>query len=98
MTIIETERELTGQEDQLVDEIEALTAVLEEGSDKNLTDLKKNLDDKQAALLRCRREIYVCFKLLGDLIQAEFAPVQTALDILSHMLSTDSDQTRSSSR
>ena len=97
MTIIETERELTGQEDQLVDEIEALTAV-EEGSDKNLTELKKNLDDKQAALLRCRREIYVCFKLLGDLIQAEFAPVQTALDILSHMLSTDSDQTRSSSR
>jgi hypothetical protein len=96
VTIIETERELTGQEDQLVDEIEAMTSV--EESEKNLTELKKNLDDKQAALLRCRREIYVCFKLLGDLIQAEFAPVKIALDILSHMLSTDSDQTRSSSR
>ena len=34
---------------------------------------KKESDDLEAELLKCRREIYACFKLLGDLVSSGYA-------------------------
>jgi hypothetical protein len=33
---------------------------------------KKESDDVEAELLRCRREIYACFKLLGDMASSGY--------------------------
>ena len=43
---------------------------------------KKESDDNEAALLTCRREIYACFKLLGDLVNSGYAEQQIVLSIL----------------
>lgn len=43
---------------------------------------KKDVEDLEAKLLTCRREIYVCFKLMGDLVCADMVPATVALDIV----------------
>lgn len=48
--------------------------------------MKKETEDLEAALLTCRREIYVCFKLLGDLVNAGYALPETALNIIDSLL------------
>jgi hypothetical protein len=48
--------------------------------------VKKDLDDQEHKLLDLRRDIYVGFKLLGDLINSEFVDSSIATDILASML------------
>ena len=36
-------------------------------------DKKKEVEDIEAKLLVCRREIYACFKMIGDLVNTEYA-------------------------
>ena len=43
------------------------------------------MEDLEAGLLTCRREIYVCYKLIGDLINAEYASVEIAVDIVTEL-------------
>ena len=43
------------------------------GLQAQLNDLKKDLEDLDLKLISVRREGYVCFKLIGDLIKAEYA-------------------------
>lgn len=43
---------------------------------------KKESDDLEAELLTCRREIYACFKLLGDLVSSGHAEAGLVVGIL----------------
>ena len=48
---------------------------------------KRDIDNLEAKLLGLRREIYICYKLIGDLVQTGFASANIALDILNHIIS-----------
>jgi len=83
--IIESQRDLGRQEDQLVEQIidkqggitEKVAAIGQEPQSlelqAQLTELKRDLEDLDIKLISVRREGYVCFKLIGDLIKAEYA-------------------------
>lgn len=47
-----------------------------------VNDMKRDLEDLDIRLVSVRREGYVCFKLIGDLIKAEYADAQVAVDIM----------------
>ena len=59
-----------------------------EGQEKKMeaewlrSESRKESDDLEAGLLKCRREIYACFKLLGDLVSSGYAEAGIALSIL----------------
>ena len=44
------------------------------------------MEDLEAGLLTCRREIYVCYKLMGDLVNANYASIETAIDIVTELV------------
>lgn len=50
---------------------------------------RKEAEDLEAGLLKCRREIYACFKLLGDLVSCGYAEASLALSILEVHLHGD---------
>jgi hypothetical protein len=52
------------------------------------------LEDLEDKLINVRREGYVCFKMIGDLVNAEYAPAETAMDIM--MAELDSNSSNSS--
>jgi hypothetical protein len=91
MNILDTERDLNRQEGDI--EVSILTLKERDVSEEaSALQAKKEMSDLDAQLLTCRREIYVCYKLLGDLVNAEYAPVQTALDIVSVLASLPRDR------
>jgi hypothetical protein len=48
----------------------------------HLNELKRDLEDLDFKLMSVRREGYVCFKLIGDLIKAEYTSAQVAIDLI----------------
>ncbi len=59
--------------------------------DENLKMSKKIIENLESKLLSLRREIYVCYKLIGNLVSSEFASPNIALDILHHIINSSFD-------
>jgi len=58
-----------------------------------LSELKRDLEDLDIKLISVRREGYVCFKLIGDLIKAEYASAQVAVDLIVAELDQNNSST-----
>ena len=86
--ILESFHSLEVQESTLAKSIEDLAQAINlvEEDVNRRQEMKKETEDLEAALLTCRREIYVCFKLLGDLVNAGYALPETALNIIDSLL------------